>query len=98
MARLGDGWMLNRTYPEEAKPLLGRLHDYLGQEGRNPDGFGIEIRVNLSKHPRATWAQLVEQWRVLGITYIGVNTMGSGFKSLTERLEAIELFKQETGL
>jgi len=98
MARLGDGWMLNRAYPEEAKPMLEKLHGYLGQEGRNPDEFGVDIRINLSKHPRATWPQLVGQWRALGITYIGVNNMGSGFKSLAERLEAIDLFKQETGL
>jgi probable F420-dependent oxidoreductase len=25
MARLGDGWMLNRTYPEDAEPLLDLL-------------------------------------------------------------------------
>jgi probable F420-dependent oxidoreductase len=98
MARLGNEWMLNRAYPEEAKPLLGKLRGYLDAEGRNPDSFGIDIPVNLSKLPRDTWAQLVAQWCELGITYIGVNTMGSGFKSLAERLEAIELFKQETGL
>jgi probable F420-dependent oxidoreductase len=98
MARLGEGWMLNRTYPEEAKPMIEKLHHYLAEAGRNPDKFGIDIRVNLSKHPRDTWAKLVGNWRELGVTYIGVNTMGSGFKNLQERLEAIELFKQETGL
>ncbi len=98
MARLGEGWMLNWTYPEEAKPMVERLHHYLEEAGRKPDEFGIDIRVNLSKHPRDTWANLVEQWRDLGVTYIGVNTMGSGFESLQERLEAIKLFKQETGV
>jgi probable F420-dependent oxidoreductase len=98
MARLGEGWMLNRTFPAEAKPMIEKLHHYLEEVGRNPDKFGIDIRVNLSKHPRDTWAKLVGHWRELGVTHIGVNTMGSGFKSLRERLDAIELFKQETGL
>jgi alkanesulfonate monooxygenase SsuD/methylene tetrahydromethanopterin reductase-like flavin-dependent oxidoreductase (luciferase family) len=98
MARMGEGWMLNRAYPEEAKPLIEKLHGYLEKEGRSPDEFGIDIRVNLSKHPRDTWARLGEQWRELGVTYIGVNTMGSGFETLRERLEAIEAFKHETGL
>lgn len=98
MARLGDGWMLNRTYPEDARPMIKKLRDYLEEERRNPDEFGIDIRVNLSKHPQGTWAKLVARWRDLGVTYIGVNTMGSGIKTLQERLEAIELFKHETGL
>ena len=98
MARLGEGWMLNRTYPEEAKPLIEKLHFYLEEEGRKPGEFGIDIRVNLSKHPRDTWGKLVWRWQELGVTYIGVNTMGSGIKSLKERLKVIELFKKETGL
>jgi probable F420-dependent oxidoreductase len=98
MARMGEGWMLNRAYPEEAKPLIEKLHGCLEKEGRSPDEFGIDIRVNLSKHPRDTWVRLGEQWRELGVTYIGVNTMGSGFETLRERLEAIEAFKHETGL
>jgi probable F420-dependent oxidoreductase len=98
MARLGEGWMLNRAFPEEAKPLIQKLQGYLEQEGRRPDEFGIDVRVNLSKHLRDTWARLVEGWRELGVTYIGVNTMGSGLETLGERLEAIEAFKLETGL
>jgi probable F420-dependent oxidoreductase len=98
MARLGEGWMLNRAYPQEAEPLIEKLKGYLEEEGRNPDDFGIDIRVNLSKHQRDTWAKLVEQWRKMSVTYIGVNTMGSNFETLEERLAAIEAFKRETGL
>lgn len=98
MAKMGEGWMLNRTYPEEARPLIAKLDMYLEEEGRDRDEFGIDIRVNLSKHPRNTWPGIVEQWQELGVSYIGVNTIGSGFKSLQERLIAIEAFKRETGI
>lgn len=98
MARLGDGWALNRTYPEEANALIENLYHYLDLEGRDPTSFGIDIRVNLSKHPRKTWTKLAEDWRKLGVTELGVNTMGSGFKNMQERLEAIRDFKEETGI
>jgi len=98
MARLGDGWALNRTYPEEAQALIDRLVHFLDLEGRDPKSFGIDVRVNLSKHPRKTWATLAANWRKLGITELGVNTMGSGFKTLQERLDAIRQFKEETGI
>jgi probable F420-dependent oxidoreductase len=98
MARLGDGWMLNVTYPEEAIPLIEKLQRYLRDTGRNRDEFGIDIRINLSKHPRETWANLVDAWRELPITYIGVNTMGSGFRYPQDHINAIRVFKEETSL
>jgi probable F420-dependent oxidoreductase len=97
MARLGEGWMLNRNLPEEAKPLVDTLHRYLEEQRRKPEEFGIDIRVNLSKHPRQTWAELVERWRKLGVTYVGVNTMGSGFNTPQKHIEAICRFKDEIG-
>ena len=98
MASLGDGWMLNRTYPSEATVVMDKLREYLYEEGRAPDSFGIDIRINLSKHPRNTWERLVEEWRNLGVNYIGVNTMGSGFQTLENHLEAIKQFKDDTGI
>ena len=50
------------------------------------------------KHPPQTWAGLVEGWRDLGVAYLGVNTMGAGFTSPDEHLEAIRRWKDETGL
>ena len=98
MASLGDGWMLNRTYPSEATVVMDKLREYLYEEGRAPDSFGVDIRINLSKHPRNTWERLVEEWRNLGVNYIGVNTMGSGFQTLENHLEAIKQFKDDTGI
>ena len=98
MASLGDGWMLNRTYPSEANIVVDKLRNYLYEEGRDPDSFGIDIRINLSKHPRNTWERLVDEWKKLGVTYIGVNTVGSGFQTLKQRLEAIKQFKEDTGI
>jgi len=98
MASLGDGWMLNRTYPSEATTVIAKLRKYLYEEGRDPDSFGIDIRINLSKHPRNTWGRLVDDWKKLGVNYIGVNTMGSGFQTLKKRLEAIKQFKEDTGI
>jgi len=98
MASLGDGWMLNRTYPSEATTVIDKIRKYLFEEGRDPDSFGIDIRINLSKHPRKTWKRLVEDWKKLGVSFIGVNTMGSGFQTLKKRLEAIKQFKEDTGI
>jgi len=98
MARLGDGWMLNRTYPVDATAAIETLHRYLAAEKRDPAAFGIDVRVNLSKHPPATWPSLVDRWRALGVTHIGANTMGSGFRTLAERLAALRHFNEATGL
>ena len=93
MARMGDGWMLDQAYPSEAKPLLEKLRSHLEAEGRRLEGFGIDVHVKLSQHPRETWAQLVEEWRERGATYVGVDTTGSDFRTSQEHLEAVHQFK-----
>ncbi len=59
---VGGGWMLNRTNPEDAKVLIHKLTHYLDGAGRDRTSFGINVRVNLSKHARDTWVKLVANW------------------------------------
>jgi len=98
VANLGDGWLFRRPFPDESKSQFEILHNCLEDAGRSLDGFGIDVRVNLSNHHCRSWPELVEGWQSLGVTYIGVNTIGSEYKSMNERIDAIRMFKDETGL
>jgi hypothetical protein len=40
------------------------------------------------------WVRQTEGWRDLGATHISINTMGAGFKSPVEHLEAIHRYKE----
>lgn len=93
MARLGAGWMPNSMPLERLQRLLETLRGYLKEEGRDPNEFGIDVRLNIKDHPEDEWADQVEMIHDLGATHLCVNTMGAGFSSPEEHIEAIERFK-----
>lgn len=93
MARLGDGWIANTMSPERGQSYVQKLHRELDAAGRDPESFGIDIRVNASMTPEPDWAAYVEGWRALGATHVCVNTMGMGFTDLEQHLDVLRRFK-----
>jgi probable F420-dependent oxidoreductase len=90
-AKLGDGWLPNYPSAEEARPALAKLDGYLEKAGRDRSDFGIEARVRYGEGNPTYWEQLLEGWRAAGATYISFNTMGAGFITPGEHIEALRL-------
>jgi probable F420-dependent oxidoreductase len=97
MARLGDGWMPNPTDMQQARRLVDLLHAALERHGRRPQDFGIDIRISAKTQPRAGWTPFIEAWRGMGATHAGFNTMGAGYATVDDHLNAIRQFKEEMG-
>jgi probable F420-dependent oxidoreductase len=87
--RLGDGWFPQRPPDDEARGMVERLHGYARAAGRSPDAIGIEARLSLGNTPEADWASYAEQWRTLGATHLCVNTMGAGFATPQQHIDAL---------
>jgi probable F420-dependent oxidoreductase len=98
MARLGDGWMTTQRTIEQAKPLYDKLLQYLADEQRDRATFGIEPRLNMSIIPQEGWTNFIGGWEELGATYMTVNTMGCGFETPTDHIQALRRFAETTGL
>lgn len=96
-ARLADGWIPNPVPFDKAQAMVDTLHAHLQANGRSPGSFGIDIRVSVRTQARAEWARYVEDWRALGATHAGLNTMGAGFGRLDDHLNALRAFKDEMG-
>lgn len=93
MARMGDGWMPNTMPIDRARPMVEQLRGYLSDNDRNPDDFGIDIRVNLSQMPTPDdWSPYVAAWRDLGATHVACNTMAKGFTSVDQHIAALRKF------
>jgi len=97
-ARLADGWFPQRPPDAEARAMLERLRGYLREAGREEASFGIEPRLSIGETPESGWAGFVEQWRELGATHLGVNTMKAGLKSPREHIEALRRVKAVLGI
>ena len=90
-ARLADG-MLPGSDLAEGRSRVPRLRQYLADEGRDPDDFGINVWLNAGELERAQWADFVGEWRELGATHIALDTMNAGCASLPAHLALVEQF------
>ena len=94
VARIGDGWFPQGQPDDHMRRLLGRLISYITEAGRDPSTIGIEARVNASEGNLDEWVLQTEGWRALGATHISLNTMGAGFNSPGEHIDAIRRYKE----
>jgi probable F420-dependent oxidoreductase len=91
-ARLGNGWMTNTRKANEIGPALEIIHQSLEQAGKSFTDFGLEVRIPYGQGDPALWNEQVEAWKAVGATHLSFNTMGSGFDSPTQHLQAIQAF------
>jgi alkanesulfonate monooxygenase SsuD/methylene tetrahydromethanopterin reductase-like flavin-dependent oxidoreductase (luciferase family) len=90
--RLGDGWMPNYRSVAEARPALDLIERELAAMGRPQAEFGLEPRLSYGAGDRQVWANWMREWRAAGATHMTFNTMGSGFKTPQEHIQAIQDF------
>jgi probable F420-dependent oxidoreductase len=91
-ARLGDGWMPNQPDVAQAKPSLALIDRFLEEAGRTRSEFGLEPRLVYGAGDPTIWEMAVQDWMTEGATHLSFNTMGSGFKTPQEHIQAIQKF------
>ncbi len=98
VARIGDGWLPQRPPDAKAREEVERLRGYIRVAGRPEDAVGIEARLSLARvADEAGWQSFVAGWQALGATYLTINTMGMGFTSVDQHLEALRRAKEVVG-
>jgi probable F420-dependent oxidoreductase len=92
LARLGDGWIALHRRAADAKPALDQLERFLEEAGRTRSQVGLEARISYEAGDPKVWETMVREWQAEGATHLSFNTMGSGFKTPQEHIEAIKKF------
>jgi probable F420-dependent oxidoreductase len=95
LARSGAGWMPNFRTAADAQPTLETLDRYLAEAGRSRTEIGIEPRVSYGDANVERWRKLIDEWQAAGATHLTVNTMGAGFATPAEHVEALRHFATE---
>lgn len=98
VGRIGDGWTTFRAPNDAMRGMIERMHGYARQAGRNPEEIGIEGALSLNQIPEGRWAGHVEAWRELGARYLTVNTMGMGFTSVQQHIDALRRVAEQLGV
>jgi probable F420-dependent oxidoreductase len=93
VARLGDGWFPQMPPNEQAKKMIDLLRTHVEAAGRSMNEIGIEARLSISQTPEDGWKRFAEDWRNLGATHLTINTMGNGFTSVQQHLDALRRVK-----
>lgn len=92
IAMMGDGWMTNYPTAEDAGPALVKIDRYLNQAGRSRTSIGFEARIRYADGDPHAWEQLLLDWQNAGVSHISLNTMGVGFDTPAQHLDALKLF------
>jgi probable F420-dependent oxidoreductase len=96
LARLGDGWLPGFRTAEAAAEHLATLDHYLAENSRSRADVGLEARLHWGRGDLDALGRTLEGWRAAGATHISLNTMGVGFTTPDEHLDAIRIFWENT--
>lgn len=94
IAQLGDGWFPQGTPDDSMRAVIEKLHAWTREAGRDPAVLGMEARISASSGTPDVWARLHEAWNKLGATHISLNTMGAGYTSLDQHIEALRQYAE----
>ncbi len=87
--RLADGWFPMYEPGRRFDEARSMVDEAARQAGRDPAGIGIETRVSWG-HGASQVAEQIEAWRDAGVSHVSINTMGAGFESVAQHLDALE--------
>ena len=90
IARIGDGWFPQQRPNDSARGQVAQLKTYIVDAGRTLDDVGIEPRLSLKGTSADDALRYTHDWQALGATHMSINTMGMGFKTPQEHVNALQ--------
>lgn len=88
-ARIADGFFPNGAPGDDVRNQIRVLNDELDRMGRDRSTFGIDSRIRVSHGTPDQWRREAATWRELGTTHLSLVTMGGGFTTIDEHLDAL---------
>lgn len=94
VARWGAGWMPNYRSASDARDTLAVLDRELAAQGRSRQDLGIEARLSYGGGRPEEWERIISAWRAEGATHLTINTMGCGFSTPAQHVQALRHFAE----
>lgn len=98
--RIADGWFPQYREPSDLSDGIQKLKESSIAAGRDPEALGVETRVSIEGVETSDIQDAVAiagQFMEAGATHMTLNTMGAGFTSPREHINAISTFAKEFG-
>ena len=95
VARTGDGWLPNDlTFPQTVQAIQ-KLERYLEEAGRPRSEIGIEPRLEYPNDGDENLEGFIEGWQKAGATHLCLDSMGNGFETPQEHMDALRRFAED---
>ena len=91
-AKYGQGWIPLGNPGRTSMKMLETLRDYLAEEGRDPQTFGVEAWIRYNLGGPEDWRSAVDAWRNAGASHATFYTSGQDVGGLDAQIAAMQRF------
>jgi probable F420-dependent oxidoreductase len=93
IARIADGWLTHLPANADGRAGMETFRRFVQDAGRDPVRVPVEGRLPAAKSGPEEWKHGIETFRQIGVTGVELNTMGAGYRSVDEHLDALRRFR-----
>jgi probable F420-dependent oxidoreductase len=96
IAKIADGWFTHLPPNEDGRVGMEAFRRLVREEGRDPAKVPVEGRLPAAKSGPEEWKRGINAFQQMGMTRVELNTMGAGYRSVDEHLDALRRFRELT--
>lgn len=94
IAALADGWFTHLPSDDDGRAGMETFRRFVREAGRDPARVPVEGRIPAARGGPDDWKRGIEAFREMGMTSVELTTMGAGYRSLDEHLDALARFRR----
>ena len=95
IAAIADGWFTHLPPNDDGRAGMETFLRFVREAGRDPEKVPVEGRLSAKGGPEE-WKRGTAAFREMGMTSVELTTMGAGFRTLDEHLDALARFRDVT--
>lgn len=94
IAKIADGWFTHLPANEDGRAGMDAFRRLVREEGRDPASVPVEGRLLAAKSGPEDWKRGINDFEQMGVTSVELNTMGAGYRSIDDHLDALRRFRE----
>jgi probable F420-dependent oxidoreductase len=93
IAAIADGWFTHLPPNDDGRAGMQTFQRFVREAGRDPAQVPVEGRIQAARGGPEEWKRGIEAFREMGMTSVELTTMGAGYRSAEDHLEALRHFR-----
>jgi probable F420-dependent oxidoreductase len=93
IAAIADGWFTHLPPTDDGRAGMATFRRFVTEAGRDPTRVPVEGRVQAARGGPDEWERGVDAFREMGMTSVELTTMGAGYRTVDEHLDALTRFR-----